>query len=100
MSNRYINPAKFDPVILTTSSGNRVEISSLVREINVYESLLNNFISADILITDIPARRLVQEGMIGAKDKISFSFAGKKEDFSSEPPISLELFVYKVVNSG
>ena len=100
MSNKYINPGYISPIILKTSSGQKIDISSLVKEINVYESLFSHMLTADITLVDIPENRLIQKGVIGAKDRISFEFAGKTKDMGVENSIKIDLFVYKIGNSG
>lgn len=100
MNNVYIHPAYLNPVILTTSSGQKIDITSQVKEINVYESLFSNILTATITVMDTPATRLIQNGMIAAKDKISFEFAGLAKDLTPEKSIKVDLFVYKVQSSG
>ena len=99
MSNRYIQPAFISPIILNTSSGKTIDITSLVKEINVYESLFSHMLTADMTLTDIPSNRLIQHGAIGAKDKITFEFAGKTKDMQAEKSIKIELYIYKIGNS-
>lgn len=100
MSNQYIQPAFVSPIILKTSSGKTIDISSLVKEINVYESLFSHMLTADMTLMDIPSNRLIQHGVIAAKDKIIFEFAGKTKELGVEKSIKIELFVYKIGNSG
>ena len=95
MLNTFLQPSIFDSVILTTAAGKKYNISTLVKEINLYENLFNNFMTADITILDTPETRVIQNGLKTALDTISFSFAGKKEDETSEKLIKQTLYVYK-----
>jgi len=94
--NEFVNPGIFGPIILTTASGFTTEITELVYELNLYESIFKNTLECDITIQDTATTRLVQKGLIAAKDKIKFIFAGKKENGSAEEPISLTMKVYKL----
>lgn len=95
MGNKFLQPTTFGPVILETATGKTINITNLVKELNIYENLFSNVLSADILVIDTPETRLVHEGLLGALDKVTFSFSGKKVDLSSENPIKQTLYVFK-----
>jgi len=95
MSNTYLNPASISPIILKTAEGKTLDITSVVKKIEVYESIFSNFLTATLSILDTPETRLIQRGLKTALDEIFFSFAGKRIDGSSEKTININLMVYK-----
>jgi hypothetical protein len=99
MPNQFLQPSSFGPVILETAEGKIVDITTLVKEINLYENIFINVVSADMVVIDTPETRLIQEGLLGSLDKITFSFSGKKVDSSKEEPIKQTLYVYKTETS-
>lgn len=102
MSNVFLHPGlgSLDSVILTTSGGDTINIKSVTKEINVYESIFNNFVVSDIVVYDTPFTRLVQKGLKAGLDSISFSFCGVRADGSNEPFINVKLYVYKIEASA
>jgi hypothetical protein len=98
--NEFTETGFFGPIILTTGSGNSINITEMVYELNVYESIFSNTLMADITIQDTPTMRLIQKGLIAAKDKVEFEFSGKKIDGSPEKTIKLSLFVVKMKNGS
>jgi len=98
MLNEFINVGYLSQVTLITSGGKTIDISLQVKEISIIESLFSNYINGTMVIRDIPETRLIQDGMVTAKDKIIFEFAGKKADSNKSPedPIKIELSVYKL----
>jgi hypothetical protein len=101
MINIFINPAKYDPIILTPVGDDPKDITSLFREINIYENIFTNFLSGDMTLIDTPATRLIEQGLIGIGDLIEFSFAGKTEDGSTaEKAINIKMKIYKFETSA
>ena len=94
--NEFTETGFFGPIILTTASGSSYDITETVYELNVYESIFDNTLKCDITIQDTPTMRLIQKGLIAAKDKIQFEFAGKTVNGSPEKTIKLTMFVYKL----
>lgn len=94
-SNPFTTPATLGSIILKTAEGAAIDIALLVKEINVYESLFHNFVTASVTIVDTPQTRLLQQGLKTALDEISFSFGGLKINRSPEKPLKLSLYVYK-----
>lgn len=99
MPNVFLQPSSFGPVWLETAGGTTIEITALIKEMNVYENLFMNVVSADMLVFDTPQTRLIQQGLLGSLDKITFSFSGKKSDYSKENVIKQTLYVYKTETS-
>ena len=95
MSNIYLNPASIGPIILKTAEGKVIDISPVVKKIEVYESIFSNFLTATVFILDTPETRLIQKGLKTALDEISFSFAGRRVNDTPEKNINLTLMVYK-----
>ena len=102
MSNVFLHPGlgSLDSVTLKTAGGETIEIKSVTKEINLFESIFNNFLACEIVVFDTPFSRLVQKGLKAGLDTISFSFCGVDAGGSNEPFINVKLYVYKVEASA
>ncbi len=96
MANRYLLPKKLFPILITLTDGRVLPVSSLFSSFNIYENLFNNFISGNMVLVDTPETSLIQQGLTGHGEEISFSFAGVKENGDAENEIKIKMYIYRI----
>lgn len=92
-------PVQFDlqEVVITNYAGREVNISAVGAIINIYEDMIQNCLSGDIIVHD--ANNLIANLPIIGQEKLRISYVTKGKN-RKESEITQEFMIYKVTRQG